>query len=121
MRILIHVSRDLMYACSNAKSQLTGFHLANGVTFIPDPREPQSGKGLLVATDTGRSSFDPDKRMGILRIDHRRPATIYTYRVEPCSQPDVDPFPRVDAARELLWESECGVPDGVHPDERGNL
>lgn len=74
-----------------------------------------------MATDTGRFVFDPDKRMGTLRIDHQRAASIYTYRVEPASDPDVDPFPSVDAARELLWDSECGVPDGVHPDEKGNL
>lgn len=96
---------------------------ANGVTFVPDPRlSAEDGKGLLVSTDTGRFSFDADDHMGTLNVDQDRPACIYTYHVEPSMWPDVDPFPQVYVGeRRLLWDSECGGPDGVHPDEQGNV
>lgn len=89
---------------------------------MPDPREPHSGKGLLVTTDTGRFTFEANDSMGVLQIDERKPASIYTYPVEPSRHPDLDPLPVIKVhERRLLWESESGVPDGIHPDERGNV
>ncbi|CAO1616815.1 unnamed protein product [Sympodiomycopsis kandeliae] len=95
----------------------------NGVTFVPDPCHPlESGKGLLVVTDTGRFTFEANENLGTLKVDDDRPACIYTYRVEPAVCPDLNPYPRVHVnGRRLLWDSECGVPDGIHPDEQGNV
>lgn len=96
--------------------------VANGVTFVRDPSDPTSGKGYLVTTDTGRFTFKANGNMGVLIVDETRPACVYTYIIEPSPHPALDPFPivRVDE-RQLLWESECGAPDGVHPDDNGNM
>lgn len=103
------------------------YDLPNGVTFIRDPHSPQDGSGLLIVTDTGRfrSTPHPDRPMGLGVIEDHRPACIYTYPVSytPNDEPD-KPGGKLDVdvtARKLLWHSESGPPDGVHPDVRGNL
>lgn len=96
--------------------------LANGITFIPSPISPASGSGLLCTTDTGAYTFTPDTPLGTFHLDTSRARCIYTYRVEPAENPERDPFPRIAIEeRRLLGHSECGAPDGVHPDEEGNL
>lgn len=89
---------------------------------MPDPSDPTSGKGLLVTTDTGQFSFQPNETMGVLTVEDDRPACIYTYEVKPYLNGVTNVFSCIDAEnRRLLGHSDCPVPDGIHPDELGNV
>ncbi|PWN32954.1 uncharacterized protein FA14DRAFT_165614 [Meira miltonrushii] len=102
----------------------------NGCTFVPDPNYPStSGVGALVTTDTGRLNFKhlrcpkSGKLSAHFVCDKGKPACIYAYPVnyqkDKCS-PD-HPFVDVER-RQLVAHSSCsGAPDGIHPDEKGNV
>ncbi|PWN19097.1 hypothetical protein BCV69DRAFT_313858 [Microstroma glucosiphilum] len=119
---------NALYAWDPSTSRVTmiddNYDKPNGVTFIPDPSDPTSGRGLLATTDTGRFFMEPNEAMGEFKVDESRPACIYTYPIEPLSR---DPgsegvaLPLAIGERSLLAHSESPIPDGLHPDRQGNL
>lgn len=102
----------------------------NGCTFVPDPNYPSdSGVGALVTTDTGRLRFNHSRcpRSGKVEAkffcDQSKPACIYAYPVNYQNNPLPSKSPFVDVKnRQLVAHSTCsGAPDGIHPDQKGNI
>ena len=114
---------------------------ANGVTFVPDPSAPaSSGRGLLITTETGRLGFVPEQNdqgqtVPKFVVHPAKPACTYAYPVNySCSTTtdgggtervpvaDVQGLPYVDTKMRFLVEhSTSGAPDGIHPDQKGNV
>lgn len=72
--------------------------------------------------------MEPNDTMGEFKVDESRPACIYTYSIEPLSpsanasaRSDGPAFPLAIGKRSLLAHSESPIPDGIHPDRKGNL
>ena len=104
------------------------------MTFVPDPSAPSSsGRGLLITTETGRLSFVPEqaadgKVLPKFVVDESKPACMFAYAINYSSSgsekevADEQGFPHVDTSKRFLVEhSTSGAPDGIHPDEKGNV
>ena len=110
---------------------MADYDTANGCTFLADPSAPcDSGRGLLITTDTGRLRFDrlTDPATGKVSakfvVDDKLPACIYAFPVNYSQDSDQQKgsFPHVDTARRVLVaHSTAGAPDGIHPDSKGNV